>query len=234
MSSNPDDALASAAALAAERETRLRRIEDDLKNLKPKRKDSWEKFQVLTPLIAALAVAVVGYFLTGSVNNAIQRQQLQLSNVKEMREMLLELPTADPVKAEATGFTLGVFGRPAVPALMAALIAGGEARAPASEIALREIGFDDPAAVCGPVRKIIDDRKGRYSWLAHLSALKLIGDLGCTDARDSVDKYANALAAAQTDLKSFATYVSADPALDASAIGQLDKQTQRAIQMLRP
>ena len=121
-----DDAAATAAQAAAERETRLRRIEEELKKLQPKRKDGWEKLQALTPLVSGVLLAFVGYFLTGSVNNAIQRQQLQLSNVKEMRELLAQLETADSNQADVAAFTLSAFGRPAVPPLMAALLSGGE------------------------------------------------------------------------------------------------------------
>ena len=112
--SERDDALLAEAAAA--REARLSRIEDGLKKLQPKQKDGWEKLQALTPLVSGILVAVVGYFLTGSVNNAIQRQQLQLSNVKEMRELLAQLNTADSTLADSAAFTLSAFGRPAVAA----------------------------------------------------------------------------------------------------------------------
>ena len=166
-----DEAHAKAAEVAIARETRLTRLEDDVKKLKPKGKDGWEKLQAVTPLIAGVVLAFVSYLLTGSVNNAIQRQQLQLSNVKEMRDLLAQLDTADAAAAESAAFTLSAFGRPAVPPLMAALLAGGEVRAPAAERSLRAIGMNEPAAVCGPIRRVIDNRTGRFSWLAHLSSI---------------------------------------------------------------
>ena len=231
-----DDAHATAAQAAAERETRLRRIEDELKKLQPKRKDGWEKLQALTPLVSGVLLAFVGYFLTGSVNNAIQRQQLQLSNVKEMRELLAQLETADSNQAEVAGFTLSAFGRPAVPPLMAALLSGGEVRAPAAERALRAIGLNDAGAICEPARRVFDNRTGRFSWIAHLAAIRLLGDLECHEARASVEAYAQALEKVRSpaDVTAFASRVDDEPPLDFAAVGQLQAETARTLRILRP
>jgi hypothetical protein len=230
-----DDAHATAAEAAVAREVRLSRLEEDLKKLRPQRKDGWERLQAVTPLVSGLLVAIVGYFLTGSVNNAIQRQQLQLSNVKEMRELLAQLNTADANEAEAAAFTLSAFGRPAVPALMAALLAGGEVRAPAAERALRAIGLNDSEAVCEPTRKVLDNRTGRFSWVAHLSAIRLLGDLECRGARASVESYAQALGQIKSpnDVSGFASRVDPDPPLDLAAIEQLQSETTRTLRILR-
>lgn len=230
-----DDAHANAAEAAVAREARLSRIEDDLKKLKPKGKDGWEKLQAITPLIAGVLVAFISYLLTGSVNNAIQRQQLQLSNVKEMRDLLAQLDTADAGQADSAAFTLSAFGRPAVPPLMAALLAGGEVRAPAAERSLRAIGLNDADAVCGPARRVIENRTGRFSWLAHLSVIRLLGDLECRDARASLEAYSRALApvASPADVALFATRVDPDPPLDLSAVEQLKSETTRTLRIIR-
>jgi hypothetical protein len=55
----------------------------------------WEKFKAFVPLIQAMLAAVVAYFLTGQVTLAIQQRQLELSNVKEMRDVVLHLLTTD-------------------------------------------------------------------------------------------------------------------------------------------
>jgi hypothetical protein len=230
------EALASVADSAAAREARLARLEEALQKVQPKRKDRWEKLQAVTPLLSGILVAVVGYFLTGSVNNAIQRQQLHLSNVKEMRDLLGQLNTADIDQADAAAFTLSAFGRPAVPAVMGALLAGGEVRAPAAEKALRAIGFDDPSAVCEPARKVVDNRTARFSWLAHLSAIRLLGDLECRDARTSVEAYARALGGIRTaeDLAAFASRVDREVPLDREAAEQLKTEVNRTLRILRP
>ena len=231
--SERDDALLAEAAAA--REARLSRIEDGLKKLQPKQKDGWEKLQALTPLVSGILVAVVGYFLTGSVNNAIQRQQLQLSNVKEMRELLAQLNTADSTLADSAAFTLSAFGRPAVAPLVAAMVAGGEVRAPAAERALRAIGLNEAEAVCEPVRKVLDNRTGRFPWVAHLSAIRLLGDLDCRGAGASVEAYARALDQIKSpgDVSAFASRVDVDPPLDLAAVEQLRLEAARTLRILR-
>lgn len=223
------------AEVAAAREARLARLEEAVAKLQPKRKDVWEKLQALGPIVSGVLVAVVGYWLTGSVNNAIQRQQLQLSNVKEMRDLLGQLNTADADQAEAAALTLSAFGRPAVPAVMGALAAGGEVRAPAAERALRAIGLNDPDAVCEPARKVVDNRTARFTWLAHLAALRLLGDLECRGARASVEAYARALAALRSadDLKAFASRVEPEVPLDRESVDQLAAQANRTLGILR-
>jgi hypothetical protein len=223
------------AELAAAREARLVRLEEAVAKLQPKRKDAWEKLQSVGTLASGVLVAVVGYFLTGSVNNALQRQQLQLSNVKEMRDLIGQLNTADADQADAAALTLSAFGRPAVPAVMGALVAGGEVRAPAAERALRAIGLDDPEAVCDPARKVIDNRTARFSWLAHLAALRLLGDLDCGGARESVEAYARALAGVRSadDLATFAARVDGEVPLDREGADQLGAQASRTLGALR-
>jgi hypothetical protein len=232
----PDAALATAAEAAASREVRLAQLEETIKKLQPKKKDAWEKLQALSPLISGILVAVVGYFLTGSVNSAIQRQQLQLSNVREMRELLVQLGADDPGQVYSAAFALSAFGRPAVPALIAALAAGGELRAPATEAALRTIGLNDPDAVCEPARRILDSRSAVYSWLAHLSAIRLLGDLECRGASRSVAVYAKSVDAvrAPPDVTTFAARVAADPPLDFEGIGRLQTELQRTMKVLQP
>ena len=63
-----DEAHAQAAEVAVARETRLTRLEEDVKKLKPKGKDGWDMLQAVTPLLAGILLAFVSYFLSGSVN----------------------------------------------------------------------------------------------------------------------------------------------------------------------
>jgi hypothetical protein len=100
-----------------------------------------------------------------------------------------------PESAQATALTIGAFGRPAVGPLVTTLATGDEIRRPAAERALRALGLTDSAAVCGPLVRIVDNRSGRFTWLTHLSALRLIGDLECGDARPALARYREVLAA---------------------------------------
>src|SRR5258705_12819948 len=56
-----------------------------------KSKDIWDKLQALSPLISGVVLAAIGYFLTGSVNQAIQKSQLQFSYLKKLQELLAKL-----------------------------------------------------------------------------------------------------------------------------------------------
>src|SRR4029450_127162 len=47
----------------------------------PRKKSPWEIYQLVPPLLQALILAILAYFLTGRVTNAIQREQLDLSGV---------------------------------------------------------------------------------------------------------------------------------------------------------
>src|SRR6185295_13009015 len=107
-------------APARDLEERLEKLEGELARLKKPPRDWLEILKAAAPLISGVVVAVVGYFLTGSINNAIQKQQLELSNVKEMRQLLLDLsnPDASREQVQATAVTLSAFGRHAVAPLV--------------------------------------------------------------------------------------------------------------------
>jgi hypothetical protein len=231
-----DDALSAAAEAAAAREARLGQLEQAVKRLQPKTKDPWEKLQAVSPLISGLLVVIVGYFLTGSVNNAIQRQQLQLSNVKEMRELIVQLNSNGCGEAQSAALTLSAFGRPAVPPLVSVLVSGGDECASAAEQALRGIGLGDPGAVCEPARKLLDSRSGLVSWVACLSVIRLLGDMECTGVRPSVEAFARAVEAAGQKPGSTppAWRVAPSPALDPIVLGLMKKELERTLKVIRP
>src|SRR5215211_3171332 len=75
-----------------------------------KKKHPIEYLQALTPLI----IAAVGWFVTDAVRSGFERQRLQLSNVTEMRDLLLKLvgPSVTLQEAQAAASTLRTFGEP--------------------------------------------------------------------------------------------------------------------------
>lgn len=200
-----------------------------------RRKDPWEKLQALSSLLTAIVVAVLGYFLHDSVSNALKREELQLSNVKEMRDLVAKLQASNTTAddADVAAWTLSAFGRPAVGPLVTALCASGEVRGPAAEKALRAVGLSDPEAVCEPTIKIVDNRTGRFSWLVHLSAIRLIGDLDCPRAKGVLHRYRDELqrVTPQT-LPSFARTVDSDPPVDMAGVEQLKTEIARAFEAL--
>src|SRR5689334_8383398 len=95
----------------AKRLERLRKLEKDVERLKG---PHWVELlkAILPPLVSGLFVLLVGYRLTGSVNNALQNSQLQLANAKEMQALLQKLRSGD--EPESTALALSAFGKPAI------------------------------------------------------------------------------------------------------------------------
>lgn len=199
---------------------------------------TWKWFEALGPIVNGVVLAVVGYFLTGAVEAGFKRQELQLSNAVEMRDLLktLQGQTVPYEEMEASALTLAAFGAPAVAPLMSALASGGELRGPAAETGLRAIGLAEPEAVCAPLERVLRNRSGRYPWLAHLSALRLVADVECREARPIVATYQRRLAGPldEARLGELQRTYASDPALDRSAVEFLREQLDRTREALSP
>jgi hypothetical protein len=221
---------------------RLKKIEDQLKA--PKQKDAWDKVQAIAPAVATVLsgtlVAVVGYYLTGTLNASLQRQQMQLANVKEMREQLQVLGSdrPEPGALRAAAFTLSAYGAPAAPPLFAALVeedlhSHGDGRSEAMLDALRAIGLSEPAPVCERAARIVDSHHGRYSWETHFALIRLIGDLECTSAAATVQRY-GALVPGLTreGLEKYKRAVAENPAPDLDSVRQIQAELARTAQLV--
>lgn len=158
-------------------------IEKRLAGSEKKDKDAWDKVAVVMPLLQALLLALVGYYLTESVNQALRERELELSNVKEMRDILVNLyaPNVNSTESAASALALTAFGRYAVAPLIFALEAGTNQNV-AAERSLRALGTSRPDLVCGPVVRILENRRQGYSVEVFLSAVRLAKILGCRDA----------------------------------------------------
>jgi hypothetical protein len=219
-------------------EYRLDRLEKQTaESPKEKRKDLWDKLSGLTPIVSGVVLAIVGYYLNDSVNAAFRRQELKLSNVKEMQEQLatLQNPATSVKDVEVAALTLSAFGAPAVGPLVTALFVGDEVRRPAAEIALRAVGLSEPDAVCGPMIKILDNHTGRFSWLTHLTAIRLIGDLECPNAGSVLAEYRAVLqkVVSPETLPALAVIVADDPRPDATSARQLMDELERTSKILQ-
>lgn len=195
-------------------------------------KDIWDRLAAFLPLLNGLVLAMVGYWLTGAVNEGFKRQELQLANAREMRELLRTLQGGDTTleDAQASAFALAAFGAPAVPPLLGALSAGGDTRAPAAEAALRLVGLSDPGAVCRPALQVLDNRSGRFSWLTHQAALRLVADLQCADSDTVLDRYAPLVENVRTpeQLAPLQDALAAIPPVDLIAVEELRTEFLRA------
>ena len=177
-------------------ESRLKRIESELVHLshtvgsiereicreKKQPKSKWDVLAIFIPVIQGLLLAVVGYLLTDSVNRVLKERELDLSNVKEMRELIHGLyKSTDSDEANASALTLTAFRRHAVAPLINAL-EGDANQHLAAERALRAMGAVEPILVCSAVARIVANRMQLYAAETHLSAIRLVGSLGCQEA----------------------------------------------------
>jgi translation initiation factor 2B subunit (eIF-2B alpha/beta/delta family) len=63
--------------------------------------------------VNGIVLALVGYWLTGAVNEGFKRQELHLANAREMRDLLRTLQGADTTldDAQSSAFTLAALAR---------------------------------------------------------------------------------------------------------------------------
>src|SRR5690349_13820447 len=166
----------------------------ELKQAETEKGIDWPAWiQAISPILLAL----VGLYFTDTVRMGFERQQLQLANASGMQGLLVQLlgDKVSQTEARAAASTLAAFGPPAVGPLVTALADADDVRTPAIEGALRAIGLNQPAAVCGPLMSILEHQTGRYSWLMHRSAIRVIADVRCPEARTLIQTYRQALAA---------------------------------------
>jgi len=181
---------------AAPREVAPHRVNAtvELKQAEPEKGIDWPAWiQAISPVLLAL----VGLYFTDTVRMGFERQQLQLANASGMQALLVQLlgEKVSQTEARAAALTLAAFGPPAVAPLITALTDADDVLTPAIEGALRAIGLSEPAAVCGPLMSILEHHTGRYSWLMHRSAIRIIADVRCPEARTLIQTYRQALAA---------------------------------------
>jgi hypothetical protein len=164
----------------------------ELKHPQPNKGIDWRAWiQALSPVL----LAAVGLYFTDTVRTGFERQQLQLANASGMQSLLVQLLSADvsQTNARAAASTLASFGPPAIAPLVTALADADDVRTPAIESALRAIGLSNPKDVCGPLMSILERPSGRYTWLMHRSAIRVIGDVRCRSARTLLQTYAKSV-----------------------------------------
>jgi len=218
-------------------EHRLATAEKELDKLKTKPRDRLEILQIFMPIIAGVLLAAVGYFLTGSVNNAINRQQLQLSQVAEMRDLILDLgaPGATRESVEATALTLSAFGEHAIPPLLNMLQSGGSNSYLAAREGLRAVGLTDQEAVCGQLQRVIENRTRLFTWETHRAAIELTGELGCRTSLPLLEDYRRTVRGSleREDLMPYAGWLRPRPAPGRAKIAMVDSALTTAIDLLR-
>jgi hypothetical protein len=201
----------------------------------PPKKGPWDVASLLMPLMNGVAIALVGWWLTGAVELALKRDTLQLAQVKEMQALITGL-TSDKLDAETalpTALTLAAFGKPAVPPLLALLTERfDEVRGPAAESALRAIGMANREALCEPLVVLGRARAGRLSWPVHATVIRLIGDVQCDKAAAQLRAIDRRLASA--DVAALAAEYDSRPVFDRNSVLELRKTIAASLRSLEP
>jgi hypothetical protein len=202
----------------------------------PKKKDGWEKLQILSSMLTPIVTAVLGYFLITTVNLSLQKQQLQLSGAKEMQGLLADLgnPDATLEKTQASAMALASFGRFAVIPLINELQARTFNGQLAAQVGLRAIGAEDQKETCRELQKTVENRSRLYGWIAHRYAIRLLGEVGCREAIPSLLSYKQLLGSNTEDsVKAYAKVVSDDVPPTLESLNNLKDEVDRSLEILQ-
>ncbi len=203
---------------------------------KLKQKDFWDKLQAFSPLITGVVIALVGYFLTGSVTQALKERELELSNLKEMREMILTLGKENITdsEAQAGAMTLAVFGKYAVTPLIIQFQMERMANQIAAEKALQALSLTYRPDVCKPLIDILENRTRLYNWDVHRRAIRLIGAIGYKEAKPALERYRSLIknSKSKEGLEVYKRIVSEDRPPNYESISLLEEEVQSALQAL--
>jgi len=217
-------------------ESRIERLERPTPLPEPKKKDIWEKVQILGSVLTPIVAGILGYFLITTVNLSLQKQQLQLSGAKEMQGLLADLgnPDTSLEKAEASAIALAAYGRFAVVPLINELEAKTLNSQVAAQMGLHAIGVQDHDETCKQLIKTIDNRTKLYSWITHRYSLRLLGELGCQQAIPSLEAYKTSLGSGTADsVKAYAKFVSDGNPPTLESVNNLKTEIDRSLEILR-
>ena len=200
-------------------------------------KDGWDKLQAVSPLLTAIVVALIGGILTGSVNQAIQKSQLQFNNVKEMQELLAKLgdPKTDLEQAKTTAVALAAFGSYSVPPLINEIESDEQNRQLAGEYGLRAVALADPVHICPALVRILDNRTSAYNSFTHRAAIRILGIANCQEAQGVLDAYKLRLmraASSDAGLKAYISTIAAEPAVTRETIDELKSDVDASNNLL--
>src|SRR5688572_29669828 len=109
-------------------DARLKALEDGLKQLKP-RSTLRDWIQTLGPYLSGLIILIVGFWLKDSVTMAFQREQIDLSYVKDVRGLIENFDKAtEQSSADTNAIALAMYGKFALVPLIERLETGDVAK----------------------------------------------------------------------------------------------------------
>jgi hypothetical protein len=200
-------------------------------------KDNWDKLQALAPLITGVVLAAIGYFLTGSVNEAFQKSQLQFSYVKEMQELLSKLGDSKTTLEEAktTAMALAAFGSFSIAPLLNEIQSGELNRPAAGEYGLRAVALADPVNACPALGRVLENRTAAYNWLTHRAAARILGSANCQTARPVLAGYQVRLSGAVSSPNGFTAFketLAEEPGVTKETVDLLKSEVEKTLKLL--
>ena len=214
-------------------EPSLRDIEERLAKLESKKR----LFDSLgVPIIKGIALAAITWYFTGRVSEALKERQLQLSNVTEMRGLLLEISKANTSNddAEKFGYTLAAFGQPAVTPLIGLLHSKRDWDHLAAFSGLRAIGFAERGAICDPLIHVIRNRTQLFSWTVQRDVIRVLAEADCEKATKAIEEYRKLAEAARATpgLEAYRRIVAAQPQPNEASADEVAKECGMAVDRL--
>jgi hypothetical protein len=182
-------------------------------------------------------LAAIGYFLTGSVNQAVQKGQLQFNYVKEMQELLSKLGDSKTTLEEAktTAVALAAFGSYSIPPLLNEIQSGGLNRQAAGEYGLRAVALADPKNACPALGRVLENRTAAYNWLTHRAAIRILGAANCERAQPILTGYQfrlNGAASSPDGFTAFQSTLAGDPSVTKETVDQLKSEVDKTLKLL--
>ena len=144
-------------------EARLKKMEEKLDANSDKGAWAWI-LDVLKTLLPSIVLAVLGFALKDTVDQALREREIQLEAVKEMEKLVPDLQKTDLVRpeAQAKAAQLAAFGRYSVPFFVNILEVGNQNAGVGAEDGLRMVARSEPAQVCAALQTVIQNRTGLY------------------------------------------------------------------------
>ncbi len=191
--------------------------------------------QALVPIISGAVILLLGYAVKDSVDQALRREQLHLSYVSQMQELLekMRTPAVTREQAESAAIVLATFGPPAAAPLVNELQFEG-VRALAAQSGLRTMALIAPEKACELLTRILTNRSRLYRWETHKRAIALLGDLECTQATATLEDYHRTYrkALGEDAYRSLDELIARDSRLDRDSMDQIGKTLDETLAIL--
>jgi len=211
-------------------EARLKKIEEKLEGKGDKGVLAW-LLEVLKTLLPSVVLALLGFALKDTVDQALREREIQLEAVKEMEKLApgLRQHKLDIVRedAEYEAEQLAAFGRYSVPFFVNLLELGNQNAKVGAQEGLRIVARSEPEPVCASLQTVIRNRTGLYTWQTHWAALRVLGQAGCTRACPEVARFRHSM----LSVENYSLWVSNDPMK--AEYDKVDKQASDTFDQLK-